>query len=117
MAAGDQQQIAKGARCALAAALGRLPRAEAALTAVARISRMLTETDPKAIDRAESLVFEVAQHRQTDSMSRLHDLLDQTLDSLAKHFRVSTGTPWKQLPEKVKKAILHGTGLHVAWLS
>ncbi len=37
----------------LAAALGRLPRAEAALTAVARISRMLTETDPKAIDRAE----------------------------------------------------------------
>ena len=27
--------------------------AEAALTAVARISRMLTETDPKAIDRAE----------------------------------------------------------------
>ena len=35
---------------------------------------------------------------------------DQTLDSLAKHFRISTGTPWKQLPEKVKKSILHGTG-------
>jgi excinuclease ABC subunit A len=35
---------------------------------------------------------------------------DQTLDSLARHFKVSTGTPWKQLPEKVKKAILHGTG-------
>jgi excinuclease ABC subunit A len=35
---------------------------------------------------------------------------DQTLDSLAKHFRVSTATPWKQLPEKVRQAILNGTG-------
>jgi excinuclease ABC subunit A len=35
---------------------------------------------------------------------------DQTLDCLAKHFRVSAGTPWKQLPEKVKKAILYGSG-------
>ena len=35
---------------------------------------------------------------------------DQTLDSLAKHFKVSTGTPWSKLPEKVQKAILHGTG-------
>ena len=34
---------------------------------------------------------------------------DQTLDSLAKHFKVSTATPWRQLPEKVRKAILHGT--------
>ncbi len=35
----------------LAAALGRLPRAEAPLTAVARISRLLTQTDPRAIGR------------------------------------------------------------------
>ena len=35
---------------------------------------------------------------------------DQTLDSLAKHFKISTATPWRQLPEKVRKAILHGTG-------
>ena len=34
---------------------------------------------------------------------------DQTLDSLAKHFKISTATPWRQLPEKVRKAILHGT--------
>jgi replicative DNA helicase len=51
---------------------------------------------PKAIDRAESLVFEIAQHRQTDSMSRLHDLLDQTLDSLEALYErgdAITGTP------------------------
>ena len=35
---------------------------------------------------------------------------DQTLDSLAKHFKVSTSTPWGELPEKVRRAILHGTG-------
>ena len=34
---------------------------------------------------------------------------DQTLDSLARHFKISTATPWRQLPEKVRKAILHGT--------
>jgi replicative DNA helicase len=51
---------------------------------------------PKTVDRAESLVFEVAQHRQTDSMSRLHDLLDQTLDSLEALYErgdAITGTP------------------------
>ncbi|MFN8924366.1 MAG: excinuclease ABC subunit UvrA, partial [Rhodospirillales bacterium] len=34
----------------------------------------------------------------------------QTLDSLAKHFRVSVDTPWKDLPEGVRDAILTGTG-------
>ena len=51
---------------------------------------------PKAIDRAETLVFEIAQHRQTDSMSRLHDLLDQTVDSLEALYERGdsiTGTP------------------------
>ena len=42
----------------------------------------LPDDVPKTIDRAETLVFEIAQHRQTDSMSRLHELLDQTVDSL-----------------------------------
>jgi excinuclease ABC subunit A len=35
---------------------------------------------------------------------------DQTLQSLAKHFKVSTRTPWQDLPEKVRDAILNGTG-------
>ncbi|MCW3475730.1 excinuclease ABC subunit UvrA [Limobrevibacterium gyesilva] len=35
---------------------------------------------------------------------------DQTLQSLAKHFKVSTRTPWHDLPEHVRAAILHGTG-------
>jgi excinuclease ABC subunit A len=35
---------------------------------------------------------------------------DQTLESLAKHYKVSTRTPWQDLPEKVRNAILHGTG-------
>ncbi len=51
---------------------------------------------PKAIDRAETLVFEIAQHRQVDSMSRLHDLLDQTVDSLEALYERGdsiTGTP------------------------
>jgi excinuclease ABC subunit A len=34
----------------------------------------------------------------------------QTLDSLARHFKVSTTHPWHELPEKVRKAILYGTG-------
>ena len=34
----------------------------------------------------------------------------QTLDSLARHFKVSTDTPWNDLPEKVRNAILFGSG-------
>jgi excinuclease ABC subunit A len=34
----------------------------------------------------------------------------QTLESLAKHLKVSTRTPWKDLPERARDAILHGTG-------
>jgi excinuclease ABC subunit A len=33
----------------------------------------------------------------------------QTLDSLARHFKASTNEPWKDLPEKVQKAILFGS--------
>ena len=35
---------------------------------------------------------------------------DQTLQSLAKHFDVTTKTPWRDLPEPVRGAILNGTG-------
>ncbi|MEJ1995782.1 MAG: excinuclease ABC subunit UvrA [Limibacillus sp.] len=34
----------------------------------------------------------------------------QTLDSLARHFKVSTTTPWKELPAEVRQSILYGTG-------
>jgi excinuclease ABC subunit A len=34
----------------------------------------------------------------------------QTLDSLARHFRFSVTTPWRELPEKIRKIILHGSG-------
>ena len=35
---------------------------------------------------------------------------DQTLSSLARHFKVTTRTPWEDLPEHVRDAILNGTG-------
>ncbi len=34
----------------------------------------------------------------------------QTLDSLARHFKVSTRTAWAELPEKVRDTILFGSG-------
>jgi excinuclease ABC subunit A len=34
----------------------------------------------------------------------------QTLDSLAKHYKISTNTPWKDLKDSVRKAILFGSG-------
>ena len=35
---------------------------------------------------------------------------DQTLQSLAKHYKVGTRTPWQDLPERVRHAILFGSG-------
>jgi len=63
---------------------------------IAEIGYSLPDDVPKAVDLAESLMFEVAQHRQTDSTSRLHDLLDHTLDSLEALYErgdAITGTP------------------------
>ncbi len=40
---------------------------------------------------------------------------DQTLSSLAKHFRVSTRTPWYELPDNVRDAILGGTETEVTF--
>ncbi|MBE9603519.1 excinuclease ABC subunit UvrA [Acetobacteraceae bacterium H6797] len=41
---------------------------------------------------------------------------DQTLDSLARHFKVKMTTAWDELPEPVREAILHGTGREVVTL-
>ena len=38
---------------------------------------------------------------------------DQTLQSLARHFKVTTRTPWDELPPNVRDAILNGTGTTV----
>ena len=35
---------------------------------------------------------------------------DQTLQSLARHYKVTTRTPWAELPQPVRDAILHGSG-------
>jgi excinuclease ABC subunit A len=35
---------------------------------------------------------------------------DQTLQSLAKHLKISTRTPWEDLPERARDLILNGTG-------
>ena len=35
---------------------------------------------------------------------------DQTLQSLAKHYKITTRTPWFELPERVRHGILFGTG-------
>ncbi|HUJ38754.1 MAG TPA: excinuclease ABC subunit UvrA [Hyphomicrobium sp.] len=35
---------------------------------------------------------------------------EQTLESLAKHFKVQMSTPWEKLPKHVQLAILYGTG-------
>ncbi len=35
---------------------------------------------------------------------------DQTLQSLARHYKETTKTPWRDLPENVRQAILFGTG-------
>ena len=35
---------------------------------------------------------------------------EQALEGLAKHFKMSTATPWAKLPKKVQDAILYGTG-------
>lgn len=34
----------------------------------------------------------------------------QTLESIAKHYKFKTNTPWKKLPEKVQEVLLHGSG-------
>ena len=42
---------------------------------------------------------------------------DQTLDSLARHYKISTGTPFKDLKKEVQKAILFGSGAEPVTMS
>jgi replicative DNA helicase len=49
---------------------------------IAELGYDLPDDVAKAIDQAESMVFEVAQRRVTDSMAQIHDLLDLNLDRL-----------------------------------
>jgi excinuclease ABC subunit A len=41
----------------------------------------------------------------------------QTLDSLARHYKFSVNTPWRDLPEKAQKAILYGSGNEAVTMS
>lgn len=41
---------------------------------------------------------------------------DQTLESLARHYKFKMTTPWGEIPEAVRNAILHGTGSEVVTL-
>ena len=43
----------------------------------------------------------------SDSTSQYYQ---QTIDSLARHYKFSVTTPWRELPEKIRKIILHGSG-------
>src|SRR3954452_16573322 len=49
---------------------------------IAEIGYQTPDDVEAAIDQAESMVFEVAQRRVTDSMAPLHDLLSAALDRL-----------------------------------
>lgn len=63
---------------------------------IAELGYSLPDDVTKAVDDAERMMFQVAQHRQTDSMSRLHDMLNQTLDNLealVERGEAITGTP------------------------
>ena len=42
---------------------------------------------------------------------------DQTLESLARHFKVKMSTPWRDLPSMVQDGIMNGTGAEVVTLS
>ena len=50
----------------------------------------------RAVDEAENMMFQVAQGRVADTMGKIHDLLDETLDRLEKLYEAGegiTGTP------------------------
>jgi replicative DNA helicase len=49
---------------------------------IAEMGYDVPEDVTKVVDRAESLVFEVAQRRVTDTMASIHELLDVNLDRL-----------------------------------
>src|SRR5436853_63302 len=58
-------------------------QAEESLLGAMLLSREAIAVDVEAaVDRAETLIFEVAQRRVTDTIAPLHDLLEKSLDRL-----------------------------------
>jgi replicative DNA helicase len=63
---------------------------------IAEMGYTMPDDVTKTVDLAESLVFDVAQHRVTDSLSSLRDLLPESLDRLEKLYErgeAITGIP------------------------
>src|SRR3546814_2361941 len=63
---------------------------------IAELGYSVPDDVTKALDRAESLVYEVNERRVTDSTHRLFDLLSENLDRLEALFEKGdsiTGTP------------------------
>jgi replicative DNA helicase len=63
---------------------------------IAEIGYSQPDDVEKAVDEAESMVFNVAQGRVTDSMAFMHELLGETLDDIEKLYDrgdAITGTP------------------------
>ena len=63
---------------------------------IAELGYSLPNDVVAAVDQAEQWMFQLAQHRQTDTLSRLHDMLDETLDTieaLVERGDTVTGTP------------------------
>ena len=66
------------------------------------------EIDPDLVIPDESLSLQngaVAPWSRTTSAYYL-----QTLESIARHFRLSPSAPWKEIPGKIRDVILHGSG-------
>ena len=63
---------------------------------IAELGYSLPDDVESAVDRAETMMFEVAQHRTADTMAPLRSLIDQSLDRLEQLYERNeaiTGTP------------------------
>ena len=66
------------------------------------------EIDPELVIPDQSLSLQngaVAPWSRTTSAYYL-----QTLESIARHFRLSPSAPWKDIPRKIREVLLHGSG-------
>ncbi len=57
-------------------------------------------------DRSLPLVEAIAPWRRAGNTSPFYK---QCLEALARHYKVKATTPWRELPAKVRRGILHGT--------